>query len=183
MARIKTRQFLLDSCIAFEHLLSRLLLPPPSWVILSHSFHRDTGFSYIDWKPHSQRSSCWTADNTIASNGFCSIVPTEGAFSVILLNPCICNPPLQITLRIGATACYSIPHLWGQPLWNFSMSFFSADPLSLQSWMECKANQHLVAEKSIKRPKKSLESMEWCSLISMLHVTCGKVQYMYSAEW
>lgn len=123
MARIKTRQFLLDSCIAFEHLLTRLLPLPPLWVILSHSFHRDTSFSYIDWKPHSQRSWCWTADNTIASNGFCSIVQTEGAFSVILLHPCICRPP-QITLRISATVCYSFPHLRGQPLRYFSWASF-----------------------------------------------------------
>ena len=114
MARIKA-----DSCIAFEHLLTRLLPLPPLWVILSHSFHRDTSFSYIDWKPHSQRSWCWTADNTIASNGFCSIVQTEGAFSVILLHPHICRPP-QITLRISATVCYSFPRPRGQPLRCFS---------------------------------------------------------------
>lgn len=92
---------------------SLLPLPPP-WVILTHSFHRDTGLSYIDWKPHSQRSWCWTADNTIASNGFCSVVQTEGAFSAILLNPHIYSPP-QITLRISASVWCSFPHLRGQP--------------------------------------------------------------------
>lgn len=134
MARIKTRQFLRDSCTAFEHLLTRLLPLPPSWVIPSHSLHRDAGFSYIDWKPRSQRSWCRMADNTIASNSFCSTVQTEGAFSVILLNPRIHSPPPpQITLRISATVCYSFPHLRGQPLRYFSVGFFKADPLLMSS--------------------------------------------------
>lgn len=151
MAWTKTRQFLLDSGIAFEHLLTRLLPLPLSWVILSHSFHRDTGFSYIDWKPYSQKSWCWTADNTIASNGFCSIGQMEGAFSVILLSPRVCTPP-QITRRISTTVCYSFPHLQGQPLWYFSTGFFSADRYwSPRSWMEYKANHYFISTDSMKR--------------------------------
>ncbi len=176
MARIKRRQFLLDSCIAFEHLLTRLLPLPPSWVILSHSFHRDTGFSYIDWKPHSQRSWCWTADNSIASNGFCSIVQTEGAFSVILLNPRICSPP-QITLRIRATVCYSFPHLRGQTLRYFLVGFFSPDPLLKFSILsEIQGQSSLNFCKFNEKMNTSHLPSEWCTLNSLLHfMTCVTV--------
>lgn len=117
-------QFLLDSCIAFEHLHLHLLPLPPSWVILSHSFHRDTGFSYIDWKPHSQRSWCQTADSTIASNGSCSTVQTEGAFSVILLNPCIRK------LHQGSVQLSAIHfHLYKIICLYIFVRFFSAYPL------------------------------------------------------
>lgn len=167
MAWIKTRQFLLDSCTAFEHLLIRLLPLPPSWVIPSHSFLRDTGFSYIDWKPRSQRSWCRMADNTIASNSFCSTVQTEAAFSVILLNPHIrCIPPdthtqTQITLRISDTVCYSFPHLRGQLLWYFSVGFFKADPLlktSILNGVQGQSSSHFYWR------NKSSWATEWRSL-------------------
>lgn len=168
MVWIKTRQFLLDSCTAFEHLLTRLLPLPPSWVIPSHSFLWDTGFSYIDWKPRSQRSWCRMADNTIASNSFCSTVQTEAAFSVILLNPhirCIPPPPpdiqTQITLRISDTVCYSFPHPWGQLLWYFSMGFFKADLLLKTSVLNGVQGQ---SSPRFWWRNKSISATEWCSL-------------------
>lgn len=80
MARIKTGQLLLGRCTPSEHLLTRRLPLPPSRVIPSRAFHRDTGFSHVDWKPHSQRSWCRTADNTIAGNSFCSTVQAARCF-------------------------------------------------------------------------------------------------------